>query len=200
MSALSWVVVILVGGLVLGLVFGLSLFSRLDAGQRVVNGLAPVNAPGRVAGDAVGVNFISDIVNLSDPIMTPAGGAAAEVPQLVALVSQKTGLSTAQVLSTLTTKFPHLTSLLEAIPLSSVTAELPAFDALLESTLHLNATQLATALHTNFPQLAQSISNLPTVTNGWNNVPGIAGMRLTNGTPVQTVPQVRVRIAVVPTA
>jgi len=32
---------------------------------------------------------------------------------------------------------------------------------------------------------------LPTVTNGWNNVPGMNGATLFNGQPIKTVPDVR---------
>ena len=67
--------------------------------------------------------------------MNPQGGAAAEVPKLVAFVSQKTGLSQAAVLAALQKNFPHTTALLETIPLSSVTTELPGLLAFLEKTL-----------------------------------------------------------------
>ena len=67
--------------------------------------------------------------------MTPQGGAAAEVPKLIAFVSQKTGLSQAAVVAALQKNFPHTTALLETIPLSSVTAELPGLLAFLEKTL-----------------------------------------------------------------
>ena len=46
-------------------------------------------------------------------------------------------------------------------------------------------------LKTSFPHLYQAVANLPTVTNGWDNVPGINGLTRFNGTPVKTAPQLR---------
>jgi len=123
--------------------------------------------------------------------MTPQGGAAAEVPKLIAFVSQKTGLSQAQVVAALQKNFPHTTALLQTIPLSSVTSELPGLLVFLEKTLHVSQAQLVAALQQNFPALAQSIINLPTVTNGWDNVQGIGNATRFNGTPIKTVPDVR---------
>jgi hypothetical protein len=110
---------------------------------------------------------------------------------LIAFVSQKTGLSQAAVVAALQKNFPHTTALLQAIPLSSVTAELPGLFAFLEKTLHVSQAQLLAALKANFPGLAQSITNLPTVTNGWNQIPNIDGSSRFDGTPVKTVPDVR---------
>ena len=107
--------------------------------------------------------------------MNPQGGAAAEVPKLIAFVSQKTGLSQAQVVAALQKNFPHTTALLQTIPLSSVTTELPGLLVFLEKTLHVSQAQLVAALKANFPALTQSITNLPTVTSGWDNVQGISG-------------------------
>jgi hypothetical protein len=126
---------------------------------------------------------------MEDPIMTPQGGAAAEVPELVAFVSQKTGLSQAAVLATLKKNFPHTTALLEAIPLSAVTAELPKLLAFLETTLHLSPTQLLGALPSSFPAITEAITHLPALTNGWDSLPGAAGFTRFNGTAITTLPQ-----------
>ena len=123
--------------------------------------------------------------------MTPEGGAAAEVPKLIAFVSQQTGLSQAEVLAALQENFPHTTALLLAIPLSSVTEELPGLLAFLEKTLGVTEAELLEALGANFPGLAQSITALPAVTNGWNDVPNIGAATRFDGTPVKTVPDVR---------
>jgi hypothetical protein len=187
----TWLVVVLVGALVLGLVFGLSLFPRLDAGQRVINRLRPAFTPARVSGDQAAIQMVSTIVNTLDPIMTARGGAAAEVPQLVGFLSAKTGLSDAAVVAALKSKFPAVAHLLLALPLSSVTAEIPGLVSFLATTLHATPAQVLAALKANFPALTQSIVNLPAVTSGWNNVPGTAGLTRLNGTPVHTVPQVR---------
>ena len=72
-----------------------------------------------------------------------------------------------------------------------MTAELPGLLAFLENTLDVSQAELLAALKANFPGLAQSITNLPTVTNGWNDVPNIDGATRFDGTPIKTVPDVR---------
>ncbi|MGA3363329.1 MAG: hypothetical protein ABSD82_15050, partial [Solirubrobacteraceae bacterium] len=162
-AVLQWVVVLVVGILVVTLVLGLNLISRLDDGQKVLNAAQPAFTQARVAGDRAGINIISDDVNMADPIVTPQGGAAAEVPQLVAFVAHKTGLSQQQVLTALQKNFPHVTS----------------------------QAQLLAALTTSFPALAQAITNLPTVTSGWEHIQDIDGLTRFNGSAVQSVPQLR---------
>ncbi|MEA2466674.1 MAG: hypothetical protein QOJ57_800 [Thermoleophilaceae bacterium] len=190
-AVLQWVVVLGVGVLVVTVVLGLNLITRLDDGQKVLNSARPAFAPERVAGARAGIDLISKNVDAADPIMTAQGSAPAEVPKLIAFVSKQTGLSQAQVLAALQKNFPHTTALLQAIPLSSVTAELPGLLAFLEKTLKVSQAELLTALKTNFPGLAQSITNLPTVTSGWNQVQKIDGLTRFDGTPVKTVPDVR---------
>src|SRR5450432_2687196 len=190
-GVLQWVVVLVVGILVTAVVLGLNLIPRLSDGQKVLNAAKPAFTAQRVAGARAGINIISADVDTADPIMNPQGGAAAEVPKLVAFVSQKTGLSQAAVLAALQKNFPHTTALLQTIPLSSVTTELPGLLTFLEQTLKVNQTQLLGALKTNFPALAQAITNLPTVTNGWDQIQNIDGLTRFNGTPVKTVPDLR---------
>jgi hypothetical protein len=187
----SWLVVALVGVFTVAVVVGLSLFPRLNAAQRVLDQGTPVNVHVRVAGDRAGVTMISHAVNTLDPIVTPQGGAAAEVPALVAFVSKQTGMSQAQVMSALTKNFPHTTALLQAIPLSAVNGEIPGLVSYLAGALHMSPAQVLAALKANFPGLYQSITQLPYVVNGWQNVPGTAGLTRFNGAPVHTVPQVR---------
>ncbi len=184
-------VVVAVGVFVVALVSVLSLVPRVSNGQKLLDALRPANNAARVHGDRAGISMVSAIVDTEDPIMTPQGGAAAEVPKLIAFVSKQTGLSQAEVLAALQKNFPHTTALLQAIPLSAVTAELPGLITFLEDTLHVSQAQLLAALQANFPGLAQSITNLPTVTNGWNNVQGIDGATRFDGTPIKTVPDVR---------
>jgi hypothetical protein len=190
-GVLQWVVVLVVGVLVVTLVLGLGLISRLSDGQKVLDAAKPAFTATRVAGDRAGINIISADVDMADPIVTAQGGAAAEVPKLVAFVSQKTGLSQAAVLSALQKNFPHTTALLQTLPLSSVTAELPGLLGFLEKALHLSQTQLVAGLQANFPALTQAIINLPTVTAGWENIQNIDGLTRFNGAPVHTVPQLR---------
>src|ERR1700683_4320103 len=187
----AWLVVALVGVFVVAVVAGLSLYPRLDAAQRVLDHGSPVFDKTRVSGDRAGITIISHAADTLTPIVTPQGGAAGEVPQLVAYVSKQTGLSQAAVLAALQKNFPHATALLEAIPLSAVTSEIPGLVSFLATTLHTTPTAVLAGLKAGYPDLYQSITNLPYVTNGWYNVPGTASLTTFSGTPVRTVPQVR---------
>ncbi|HEV7756860.1 MAG TPA: hypothetical protein VGO94_13480 [Mycobacteriales bacterium] len=187
----AWGVVVVVGVAVVGLVLALALFPRLSDGQNLVDDARPAFAKARVDGDRAAINMLSNVVQVADPIMTDRGGAAAEVPQLVGFVSQKTGLKPAAVLAALKTNVPHTTALLQAIPLSSVSSELPGLTSFLATTLKVSPAQLNSALGTNFPHLYKSIQLLPAVTGGWNDVPGTAQLTRFDGSPVRTVPQIR---------
>ncbi len=187
----SWLVVAAVGLLVVVLVFALNLFGRLNAAQNLIDGLDPAFTAERVAGDRAGIDFLDAAVNTVDPVVTAEGGAAAEVPQLVAFVSRQTGLPEAAVLAALQTNFPKTTGLLTALPLSDVSAETPRLVQFLSTTLNLTPDQVLAALQQNFPKLAQAITTLPETTAGWNNVPGVEGLTRFDGTPVTTVPQIR---------
>ncbi len=190
-GVLQWIVVLVVGVLVVTVVLGLNLIPRLNDGQKVLDAARPAFASQRLTGARAGIDLISTNVDMADPIMTSQGAAAAEVPKLIAFVSQKTGLSQAAVVAALQTNFPHTTALLRTIPLSSVTAELPGLLTFLEKTLKVSQAQLIAALQTSFPGLAQAITNLPTVTGGWNQIPKIDGATRFDGTPIKTVPQLR---------
>ncbi len=194
-GALQWVVVLVVGILVVTVVLGLNLIPRLNAGQKVLDAAKPAFATPRLTGARAGIDLISKDVDVADPIMTSQGAAVAEVPKLIAFVSQKTGLSQAAVVAALQKNFPHTTALLQTIPLSSVTAELPGLLAFLEKTLHVSQAQLITALKTSFPGLTQAITNLPTVTGGWNQIQSIDGLTRFDGSPVHTVPQFRTYVS-----
>ena len=194
-GVLQWVVVLVVGVLVVAVVLGLSLIPRLNDGQKVLDAAKPAFATERLTGARAGIDIISKDVDVADPIMTSQGAAVAEVPKLIAFVSQKTGLSQAAVVAALQKNFPHTTALLQAIPLSSVTAELPGLFAFLEKTLKLPQAQLVAALKANFPGLTQAITNLPTVTNGWDQIQNIDGLTRFDGTPVKTVPQFRTYVS-----
>jgi len=178
---------------VIGREFRLEVLQQVAAvsDEELLDALAPANVAERVQGDRDGITMVSAIVDAEDPIMTAEGGGAAEVPKLIAFVSQQTGLSQAEVLAALQKNFPHTTALLLAIPLSEVTAELPGLFAFLEKALGVTEAELLAALGANFPGLAQSIVNLPAVTNGWNDVQNIGAATRFDGTPVKTVPDVR---------
>jgi uncharacterized membrane protein len=190
-AVLQWVVVLVVGVIVVAIVLGLNLIPRLNDGQKVLNAAKPAFTAQRVAADRAGINIISHNVDMADPIVTPQGGGAAEVPALVAYIAKKEHISPAQALALAQKNFPHTTALLQAIPLSSVTAELPGLETFLEKALKVTPAQLTSALKTNFPALAQSIANLPAVTSGWESITGIGGLTRFDGTPVRSVPDLR---------
>jgi hypothetical protein len=182
-------VVVAVGVGVVILVLAISLIPRVSNGQKLLDALRPATTATSVHGDRGGITMVTAIANTEDPIMTPKGGAAAEVPKLIAFVSKKTGLSQAAVLAALQKNFPHTTALLLAIPLSSVTAEQPALLAFLEKSLKVNQTQLLAALKTNFPHITQAIVNLPTVTGGWDQVQKLDSTTF-GGIPMRSMPDV----------
>jgi ribonuclease I len=190
-GVLQWVVVLVVGVLVVTVVLGLNLIPRLNDGQKVLDSARPAFASARLTGARAGIDIISADVDTADPIMNPQGGAAAEVPKLIAFVAKQTGLSQAAVVGALQKNFPHTTALLQTIPLSSVTSELPGLLTFLETTLKVSQTQLLTAMKTSFPALTQAITNLPTVTGGWDQIQNIGGLTRFDGTPVKTVPDLR---------
>ncbi|HET9653967.1 MAG TPA: hypothetical protein VFP72_01335 [Kineosporiaceae bacterium] len=191
-SVVGWLVVVLVGVGILGLVYGFSLYPRLHAGQRVVDNLTPAFTPEAAAGDRAGINFLSDAVNTLDPIVTPKGGAASEVPKLVSFVSKRTGLTQTQVLTTLQQKFPHTTALLQTLPLSSVNEEVPGLVQFLATTLKTSPDNVLATLKQNFPAIHQAVTALPTVTQGWNAVPGTEKLtRFSTEQPVRSAPEIR---------
>lgn len=187
----SWLVVTLVGVLVVGLVIGLSLFGRLGAGQQVLDDAGPIFTPDRVAGAAAGVEVVSDATDLLDPVVLRSGGGAEEVGQLVTFVSDQTGLPPEAVLNVLTTNFPHTAALLQTVPFEDVVAELPNLVPFLATTLNLSPEAVETALPQLFPGISQSITALPQVTAGWEQVPGTEGFTRFDGTPISSVPDVR---------
>jgi uncharacterized membrane protein len=190
-GVLQWVVVLGVGALVVAVVLGLNLIPRLDHGQKVLDGAKPAFAQQRVAADRAGIDIISHDVDMADPIMTHKGGGAAEIPAVVAYVAKKQKISEAQALALMEKTFPHTTALLLATPLSTVTKELPDLMAFLSTTLKVTPAQLNAALAKNFPAITQAITNLPTVTRGWNDIQGIKGLTRFDGTPVRSVPELR---------
>jgi hypothetical protein len=185
---LQWALLV-VGVIVVAIVLGLKLIPRLNDGQKVLDAARPAFAAERIAGDRAGINIITDDLYMADPIVTPQGGGASDVPALVAYVAQKNHISPARALAVMKKDFPHTTALLQAIPLTSVSAELPGLLAFLGEELKLTSTQLDAALNANFSALAGSIANLPKVTAGWESIPGIDGLTRFDGAPVRSVPE-----------
>lgn len=189
-ASLAWWVVAAVGLVVIILVFGLGLFPRLSGGDDLLNDAAPAYQSQRVDGAVAGINEVSTIVDFEDPVMTESGGAAAEVPKLVAFVSQQTGLSPPDVLAALQKQAPKTTNLLMSIPLSDVSKELPGLIKFLATTIHSTPDKVVQSLGA-FPGLAAVITNLPKTTSAWDQLPNAEGFTNFAGDPVKSVPDVR---------
>jgi hypothetical protein len=186
-----WGVVLTVGITVVAVVLGLRLIPRLNAGQHVLDSARPAFTRERVATDRAGIDIVSKVVDLADPIVDEGGGAAAEVPAVVGYVAKQDKLSQAKALDALRTQFPHTTALLESLPLSNVSTEIPKLVSFLASTLKMTPSQVEAALAKNFPAINRAVTHLPTVTNGWQNIANIGPLTRFDGTPVRSVPQVR---------
>jgi len=186
----AWLGVASIGLIVLLLVLGLQLIPRLTKGQEVLDAANPAFSDERVAGLRAGTDFISQYVDLANPLITQRGRR--EVPELVELIRKETKLSRAEVRRLLRREAPHIEALLRALPLSRVSDEIPVLAQFLATTLNVTPEDLQIALAQRFPRLAQTLVALPNVTTGWRGVPGVEG-RLTrlDGTPVTSVPQLR---------
>src|SRR3954471_6351039 len=62
----AWLVVALVGAVVVVLVLALQLIPRLTGAQDLIDDAGPVMTDARVAGDRVGIDFISKLVDTAD--------------------------------------------------------------------------------------------------------------------------------------
>lgn len=186
----SWGIVAAVGGGVIVLVLALSLVPRLQGGDELLSAARPAFAEQRLVGAEAGVAFVGEAAALTDPIVDAEGGAAGEVPKLVAFVSDGTGLSNAEVLGVLQQKFPQTAALLSALPLSEVTAELPGVQRFLASSLGVSQEQLAATLEQDLPGLNQVLTALPVMTDGYREVPGTEQLTRFDGAPARSVPEV----------
>jgi len=191
-NSLSWFVVVVAGLVVLAVVWGLELFPRLDAGQRVLDGARPVFTEERVAGDRVGIGMIDHVADMVDPIVDAQGGAAGEVGPLVELVAGVTGLAPADVLAAVEANFPHTYHLLLTLPLDQVSAEIPGLLTFVADNSDLpDAGAVLGALAENTPHLAQAVTNLLIVTDGFREIPGIGQLTRFDGSPVRSIPELR---------
>lgn len=187
----AWGIVAVVGLAVVAVLCTLRLFNSLDSASLLIKDLRPVFSEQRIANDTPAITMVSQVVDLLDPITTDQGGAAAEVPKLIAFVSQQSGLAEADVVAALQQTVPQTTNLLLALPFSAVSAELPKLVTFLSETLKLTPAQLGDALGKNFPRLAQSITYLPRYTGKWDELPAAESFTRLDGTPITTVPQAR---------
>jgi hypothetical protein len=187
----QWLVVLAVGVIVVAVVLGLRLIPRLNAGQDVLDAARPAFTTERVQADRAGVNVVSEVVQMADPIVNKEGGAADEVPAVVSYVAKARGVNDQQALAALRKEFPHTTALLESLPLSSVTTELPKLVDFLAKTLMMSPDQVNGALKSNFPAIEQAVRNLPTVTKNWDSIANVGSLTRFDGTPVRSVPEFR---------
>jgi hypothetical protein len=192
-NSVAWFVVVVAGLVVLAVVWGLELFGRLDAGQRVLDGARPAFTEDRVVGDRPAITMIGSVADTLDPIVDTEGGAAGEVGPLVALVAGATGLSEADVLEAVEANFPHTYHLLLTLPLDAVSAEIPGLLTFVADNSDLaDAGAVLGAIAENTPNLAQAITNLLVVTDNWRDVDGTVGVTRFDGiTAVDSVPEVR---------
>ncbi len=192
-NSLAWFVVVVAGLVVLAIVWGLDLFSRFDAGQRVLDGARPIFTEERVVGDRVGITIIGNVADTYDPIIDAEGGAAGEVGPLVELVAGATGFTDDEVLAALEENFPNTFHLLLALPLDEVSAEIPELLTFVADNSDLaDAGAVLEAVEANTPRLAQAITNLLVVTENWRDVEGTDGVTRFDGvTPVDSVPEIR---------
>ena len=190
--SLGWFVVVVVGLIVLGVVGGLQLFPRLNAGQDVLDGARPAFTEERVAGARAGITMIDYAANMADPIIDAEGGAAAEVIPLVDLVAGATGLEQAEVLAAIEENFPHTYHLLLALPLDGVSAEIPGLLTFVADNSELaDSDAVLAAIADTTPNLAQAIVNLAVVTEDWRNIPGTEDLTRFDGSNVSSMPDVR---------
>ena len=72
---IEWTIVLLLGVMVLGMVFGTQVFPRLDGGSHLFRDARPAFTPARVSGDGPASPSSSTVVNMADPIMNDQGKA-----------------------------------------------------------------------------------------------------------------------------
>jgi hypothetical protein len=185
----DWRVVVAIGVVILGLVLALGYFPRMSAADRTIDDFEPAFSEQRVIGAREGIALVHDAVRFGDPIATKRGGAGDEVPQLLRLVTERTGLSRAEVLRRLRSRAPRMVAVLEAIPLTEVGEEVPRLLAFLARTMKFSRSRLRLTLRRETPALAQALDKVSAVTLGWNRVPRLGDLERFDGTPVRTMSQ-----------
>lgn len=187
----AWLGVMIVGLIVIVVVIGLQLHPRLSAGQSLVDATKPVMTDRAVVGEVAGTRLLSRYVDLADPLLTKGGGAS-EVSTLILTIARRTGGSQRRARALLRRAAPHTEALLRALPFSGIVRERDRFTGYLSSALNITEEELQGLLASSFPRLFATLSELPGVTGGWRNVPGMQGLtRFDGSTVVKTVPDYR---------
>lgn len=188
----AWMGVVAAGVVVVALVFGLQLLPRLSAGQELIDAAQPAMTEQAVAGEVAGTRHLSQYVDLVDPLLTRRGGGAGEVDELIALIARRTGISRARARAFLREEAPHTAALLRALPLSRVAGERERLANHLATTLNITTEDLQDQLAREFPGIFQTLAELPSVADGWYDVPGIEGLsRFNAAKPVKTAAGLR---------
>ena len=185
----AWGAVALTGSLLVVLVVVGGYFSRLAGADKVTEGFEPVFTQERVRGAATGFDTIHEAILLGDPLMTRAGGAAGEAPQLYRFIGQRTGRSPGDVRRALIRRAPHTIALLDALPLTTVAREVPRLVAYLARALRMSRARVQSLLRRRTPRLARALLAVPPVTESWNAIPASEQMtRFDGATPVRAMP------------
>lgn len=188
----AWVGVALTGLAIIALVFGLSLFPRLGAGQRVIDAATPAFAEARIEGTKAGMKTISQYVDVVDPLLTRRGGGLRDAEALIVLMRRKLGVSTEQVRKILRREAPHTEALTRALPLAAIADEVTPLTVYLATILGTTEEEVGALLERDFPRISQSLTALRNTADAWTDVPGIDGLtRLRGAKPVRTVPGLR---------
>jgi len=183
--------VVVVGVIVMALVVGLQLVPRLTGGQELIDTAKPALTDAAVKGEVGGTLLVSQYVDLADPLMTRKGRSREELGRLVTMIKRKTGVSAERARALLRREAPHTEALLRAVPFSGVADERRRLTAYLSKTLNITPEDLQDELARTFPRIYQVLSELPSATAGWYDVPGVEGLTRFDGTPVKTMAQVR---------
>jgi hypothetical protein len=186
----AWMGVAAAGVVIVALVLGLQLIPRLGDGQKLVDAAQPALTDGAVTGEVGATKVLSQYIDLADPLMTRKGDSRQELQTLVTMIKRKTGVSAERARALLRREAPHTEALLRAVPFSDIARERHRLTVFLATTLTITPEQLQDELAREFPHVFQLLSDLPSVTSGWRDVPGIDGLRRFDGkTPVTTMPQ-----------
>jgi hypothetical protein len=184
----AWLGVVAAGVVIVALVLGLQLLPRLGDGQDLVDAAKPVMTDAAVKGETGGADLLAQYVAVLNPLVTKKGHAAGEVRTLVTMIARKTGVSSERARAFLHRDAPHTEALLRALPLSGIADERDRLTQFLAVTLNTTPDAIQDLLAQMFPHLFQTLSVLPSVTDGWYDIPGIEGMSLFSGKHVRAMP------------
>lgn len=187
---IAWGAVVAVGVLLLVVVGALRYFPRFSGADTTIERFEPAFDEQRVGGLRAGSDFAVQTVRFADPIMTPSGGAAEELPKLVTFISGRAGQTEGAVRQGLRRAAPRTMALFDAMPLTEVASEVPHLVAVLSRKLGVGGDQLVRRLRKRTPGLAQAILAAGPATAGWDTIPGTQDLtRFELGTPVRAVPE-----------